>query len=371
MIRALETVTDVTVVANPKLMVVNKQRGSFIVGNRDGYFTTTVTETTSVQTVEFLETGTRLIVRPWVCENDQIRLELHPENSTGSVVQVGSSALPSSATTEVTSNVIVKDGHTIIIGGLFRESTTIGRSQVPVAGNLPIIGTLFRSTSDATRREEVIILITPHIIKDKPDFAVGEQLKTEIERVRIGARQGLQWWGRGRLAQTHMQWARNDLKKGRNTTALWNTKMALSLQPTMLDAIRLKERLDCKAIWSNQSNTSIVKHTLERMIMQDIGKPYGLIVSPIRPMDNQKLLPEVRKKLGVGKEYELPLRGDTQNQNEPKKTEPDGPQSKTTAPETTSEVAEISAENEEFDEEVVAVENTEDLTDNPVSPERK
>ena len=72
--------------------------------------------------------------------------------------------LPSEQTTEATTGVLVRDGHTIVIGGLFRESTTNGRSQVPILGDIPYVGVLFRKTSDKTLREELIILITPHIL---------------------------------------------------------------------------------------------------------------------------------------------------------------------------------------------------------------
>ena len=84
-ITALESITDTTVLANPKLLIVNKQRGEVMVGKRDGYITTTVTEGQVTQSVEFLETGTRLIVRPYVAKDGFVRLELHPEDSDGGV----------------------------------------------------------------------------------------------------------------------------------------------------------------------------------------------------------------------------------------------------------------------------------------------
>jgi type II secretory pathway component GspD/PulD (secretin) len=195
-VRALESITDVTVMANPKLLVLNKQRGEVFVGSEDGYLTTTFTETTATQTVEMLKTGTRLVVRPFIGRDDYVRLEVHPEDSSGFVAVVGQSALPSKRTTEATSNVLVRDGHTIIIGGLFREETGIGRSQTPLIGNVPYLGALFRSTGDSTKREEVIILITPRIITKEADDAVSEQHKDEVERFRIGQRKGLRWWGR-------------------------------------------------------------------------------------------------------------------------------------------------------------------------------
>src|SRR5204863_2186034 len=127
------------------------------------YYTTLTTETTTSQSVESLKTGTRLLFRPFIASDGYIRMEVHPEDSDG---QVNANGLPSKHTTEVTSNIMVKDGRTIVIGGLFRESSVSGRSQIPFLGNLPLAGALFRNQKDHTQRDEVIILLTPHVVKE-------------------------------------------------------------------------------------------------------------------------------------------------------------------------------------------------------------
>ncbi len=306
-IRALEGITDVTVLANPKLLVVNKQRGEVMVGNRDGYLTTTLTETTATQTVQFLETGTRLVVRPFVGKAGNVRLEIHPEDSSGNVTLVGTNVLPKETTTEVTSNVMVRDGHTIVIGGLFREYTSNARNQVPVMGNIPYLGTLFRSTVDQTIREEVIILITPRIIRPDSDEAVGDQLKDDIERFRVGQRKGLRWWGRERIAQLYMRQAKQDLADGKRDCALWNIDMALSLEPRMEEAIRLKERLTEKAYWADEAQYSATKYVLERMIMTDLGKPVERMIPPNKPRSAVDLPKDVRDAFDARPRIEDPL----------------------------------------------------------------
>jgi len=306
-IRALESVTDVTVLANPKLLVVNKQRGEVMVGNRDGYLTTTFTETTATQTVEFLETGTRLLFRPFIGKDGFIRLEIHPEDSSGAVVQVGGSALPSETTTEVTTNVIVRDGRTIIIGGLFREITTAGRAQIPGIGNIPYLGAMFRNTVDDTVREEVIILITPRIIKHANDEGVSEQAKNDVTRIRIGARKGLRWWGRSRLAQAALRKAKRALAAGDRSKALWYTDKTLSLDPRMLEAIQLKERLTETAYWSDEYVNGASRFIVKKMIMQELGLPVSRIISPRRPLDVDKIDPAVRKTMGIQKRPVDPL----------------------------------------------------------------
>jgi type IV pilus assembly protein PilQ len=306
-ITALESITDTTVLANPKLLIVNKQRGEVMIGARDGYLTTTVTEGTSTQSVEFLETGTRLIIRPYVAKDGFIRLELHPEDSDGGVTLKGAFALPSETTTELTTNVLVHDGHTFVLGGLFRESTVTGRSQIPVLGNLPGVGAAFRYTSDATVRKEVIILITPHIIKQTADAAVGEQLKDDVERFRIGARKGVQWWARERLSRTYLGWANQALSEGHRGTALWNVDMALSMQPMFEEAIRLKERLTGQPYWSTYSQESSIKYVIQRMMMQDLGRPVEMVIPPDKPRSAEDLDSKVQEAFGMGPRLELPL----------------------------------------------------------------
>lgn len=294
-LRALEGVTDSQVLANPKVLVVNRMRGEVLVGRRDGYLTTTVTQTTATQTVEFLETGTRLVLRPYIGDNGYIRMEVHPEDSSGTVAN----GLPTQQTTECTSNILVKDGHTVIIGGLFREITTQNRSQVPLLGNIPYAGVAFRSTQDITQREEVIILLTPHIIRDAADDAVSAELLADVERFRMGMRQNLAWFGRDRLAAAHLRWAKEHLAAGRRDKALWDLNMALSLSPKMHEALLLKERLTNEATWAHEPRYSSVRWTVERMVMQDLGMDPGMVMTPCKPADAAALPPQVRDAFGM------------------------------------------------------------------------
>jgi len=303
-IRALESVTDVAVLANPKILVVNKQRGEVMVGKRDGYVTTTITETSASQEVEFLETGTQLIVRPYIGGDGYVRLELHPEDSTGGLT---AESLPYEHTTECTSNVMVKDGHTIVIGGLFRERTSNARSQVPGLGNLPGVGALFRRKSDTTEREEVIILVTPHIIKHPIDEAVSEQAKDDVRRFRFGMRKGLMWFGNNRLAQTHMRWARRHLAGGDYNSALWDVNMALSMSPRMAAALELKERLTKRAIWADESRYSSIDYVIQRMVAREMGVPVDRLVPPDKPRNAANLDDRVKEALGAGGLIETPL----------------------------------------------------------------
>ncbi|UCD27949.1 MAG: hypothetical protein JSV03_12720 [Planctomycetota bacterium] len=280
-IRALESVTDVSVLANPKIPALNKQRGEVIVGRRDGYLTTTVTETAAVQTVEFLETGTQLVFRPFIGNDGYIRMEVHPEDSTGGVTAAN---LPFEQTTEVTTNIIVRDGHTILIGGLFREVTSATRNQLPVLGNIPVAGALFRSTHDSTQREEIIILLTVHIIKDDDSMRLAsEEVLEDVERFRAGMRQGLQWHGRERMAQAHYHWALDYLAKGNFSRAMWDLDLAINNNPKFLAAIKLKEKLLDRREWDDDGGK--IRGFLLEQIMKEKGISLPLFGRPGPPFE--------------------------------------------------------------------------------------
>lgn len=268
---ALEAVTDTTVLANPKVLALNKQRGEVIVGRKDGYYTTTVTESSTVQTVEFLETGTKLYFRPFIGDDGYVRMEIHPEDSSGGLT---SSNLPFKITTEVTSNVMVRDGHTIVIGGLFRESSDTSRSQVPLLGNIPVAGTLFRQQRDRTSREEIIILLTPHIIKDQAKYAqLSEEQLKQAELLRVGVRQGMMPWGRERMAESEYRHALEELGKPNadQSKALWHLQCAINLNPKFTEALKLRQDLTGKQI-ANTDNSSI-RHFVREAMLRDVAEP--------------------------------------------------------------------------------------------------
>ena len=187
-VKAVETVTDTEVLANTKILALNKQQGQLLLGRRDGYLTTTVSETTSIQTIEYLETGTQLLFRPFVGEDGRIRLEIHPEDSDGGLSDLG---LPFENTAELTTNILVRDGQTVVIGGLFREKTEDETTKVPLLGDLPLLGRLFQRQLDRTTREELIILLTPHVIR-RGEVASGSSAGAGAGQE---AEEGIGLWG--------------------------------------------------------------------------------------------------------------------------------------------------------------------------------
>lgn len=270
-VSALETITDTTVLANPKVLALNKQVGRVLVGREQGYRGgRETTDTSTTETVEMLESGTKLLFRPYIGSDGYIRMEIHPEDSIGEVVD----GLPRKDTTEVTTNVLVKDGHTIVIGGLFRESSISARRQIPLLGNLPLAGPLFRRQADSTTRDEIIILITPHIVKNDSAYAASsEELLQDAELLRVGVRKGMMPWGRERLAEGSYEIALRELAKDNpdHRKALWHLNAATNLNPKFIEAVKLKQTLTGREITSADNST--VRSFVTRQILAEQATP--------------------------------------------------------------------------------------------------
>jgi type IV pilus assembly protein PilQ len=242
-IRALETVTDTTVLANPKILALNKQAGKLLIGREDGYYSTKGSSTegaVTTQTIEFLESGTVLEFRPFVGKDGLIRMEIRPEQSTGLVTN----GIPEKSKTEVKTNIMVKDGKTIVLGGLFQEETQHNTSQVPLLGDIPILGQLFRSTNDSSKRTELIVLITPHIIGD-PEQADGAARLEDVRRLAYNARKNLSWMSRAKIDEQRYARAVSFYNEGQLDAALaeLETQEAWGIDRNYLDPLRLKEKI--------------------------------------------------------------------------------------------------------------------------------
>jgi len=238
-IRAVEQVSDVTILANPKILAVNKQLGQVYIGDKIGYESqTTVTETGVATTqVSFLDTGTKLSFRPYISADGYIRMDIHAKNSaekSGTVI--------SETSTELVSNIMVKDGQMIVIGGLFQDTVDTRKSKIPVLGDLPIVGGVFRGTADQYVRKEVMVLLVPHIIEE-PGEVQGEARAEDVRRKRFGAKEQMQWISRTRLAEDRYAKAAKYYIEGDSEAAMNELRIVLELYPTYLEAMRLKEKI--------------------------------------------------------------------------------------------------------------------------------
>lgn len=277
-LRVLDQVTDVTVVSNPKLLTLNRQPARVLVGTRVGYLNTTTTETSTTQTVEFLDVGTQLSVRPFVAKNGTIRLELRPQVSNFTLRQVTDNGgatltIPDEDTTEMNTNVMLQDGETAVLGGLFTESTTSTRRQIPVLGDIPLIGQAFRGNDDETRRTEIIFMITPSIVNDRMIADAGALGNEYISSTRVGARKSLLPFSRERRVGQLLIQAREFADAGNTERALFLIDRALSLSPMSPDARLMRSEL------ANESETMPSRSLINGMLHRELLKGEGQIVN--------------------------------------------------------------------------------------------
>lgn len=159
-VSAIATKQKVNVVATPRLTTLNNKEATLLIGAKLGYITTTVGQTSTTQTVNFLDVGTSLTITPNVTKNGYIRMVVAPKVSDGTVVN----GVPNENTTETRNEVMVKDGQTFAIGGLMKDKDVQTDYGVPFLMDIPVLGQLFRRTVTTKDKTELLVLVTPHII---------------------------------------------------------------------------------------------------------------------------------------------------------------------------------------------------------------
>lgn len=246
-IRALDTISDTNVMANPKILALNRQQARVSVGSRVGYLQTVATQTATTQTIEFIDTGVQLAVRPFVSNDGRIRMELAPRVADvvfnqrladGQVFDV-----PTENIQEITTNVTVPEGSTVVLGGLFQEKIVLSRSQIPLLGDLPLIGGAFQGNEDTSVRQEIMFLIKPSVIRDSRLAEMGDNASAEAARVLVGTREGLLPWARERQTSVLNVDAQRLAREGDLDKALWTVRRSLELHPAQADAVRIREQL--------------------------------------------------------------------------------------------------------------------------------
>jgi type IV pilus assembly protein PilQ len=242
-IEAVETIGETSVVASPRVMCLNKQRAEILIGSELGYVSTTVTETAATQAVEFLEVGTKLLIRPYISSDGVIRMEVHPELSTGSVRVEAGFTLPDKEVTQVTTNIMCMSDSTIVLGGLIREDLMTSSTQIPVLGNLPLVGTLFRQSTEDIERSEIIVLLTPRIVDGVTAANEGEQYSGQFQERRDVFADKMSPISRQHIAENYARKATSAYHAGDLPVALRYANLAIQFSPLHQGAVDLRREI--------------------------------------------------------------------------------------------------------------------------------
>jgi hypothetical protein len=190
-LRTLQANGSLQVISRPQIMTLDGRTSRVLVGERFPYVGEVTPGTTAVTaSVSFQDIGVVLTVKPSITPDDRIYMEVVPEISelketivvnqiittTGTVAQEA----PRTTTTSANTVVVVGDGQTIILGGLIQKRRTEFVRKIPWLGDMPHLGFLFRYTQDRELRQELLVVMTPHIIRTDAD---AQRLK-ELEVAR-------------------------------------------------------------------------------------------------------------------------------------------------------------------------------------------
>ena len=165
----LATNSNAKILSAPHILVRDEQTASIQVGSEVPILTSSSQQTGTTpifEQVQYRDTGIILTVTPHIGENDFVTLEIKQEVSNAEETKTSEVNSPTFSTRKAGTSLVIKSGHTISLGGIIEHKNEKSISKIPLLGDIPFLGNLFKSTSIANKRTELIMLITPYIAND-------------------------------------------------------------------------------------------------------------------------------------------------------------------------------------------------------------
>jgi general secretion pathway protein D len=185
-IHALADVSQLKVLSAPQLMVLDNEPARLQVGSLVPVLTQSQQSTLSsnapiVNSIDYRDTGVIMLVTPRVNSGGLVTLDISQEVSDVATVTTGKIDSPTFNQRLIRTRVAVQDGQTVGMAGLIRDSDSQGNSGIPVLKDVPVLGSLFSDQSNSRKRTELLVLITPHVVKDQRDArALTEDLRNQL-----------------------------------------------------------------------------------------------------------------------------------------------------------------------------------------------
>ena len=185
-LNALNDITDVNIVSSPSLTVMDNKTALLQIGDEVPITTQTAVSVENpnapiVNSVSYRDTGVILSITPRINESGRVLLDIEQEVSSVAETTTSGINSPTIRQRRVKTTVMVNDGEAIALGGLIQKSQTKGHSQVPIFGDIPIIGTAFKHKDDQIGKTELIILIRPHVMRNLEETRqITEEFKNEF-----------------------------------------------------------------------------------------------------------------------------------------------------------------------------------------------
>ncbi|PLX81138.1 MAG: hypothetical protein C0616_05830 [Desulfuromonas sp.] len=162
-----KTLTSAEVLANPKIRVKSKEKAKIHVGTREPVITVTTTGDTSTDNIQYVDIGVKLDVEPEVQLDDSVvtKITLEVSDKLSEVRTANGSVALQIQTTNAQTALTLKDGERTVLGGLLQDNETTTNITIPILGDLPLIGKFFSHNSSTKNKREILLSITPHIVK--------------------------------------------------------------------------------------------------------------------------------------------------------------------------------------------------------------
>lgn len=171
LVEALRTFGNTQILSEPRITVVNNQEAKILVGSKEPYVTTQISQggtgtAVTSETVNFIDVGVKLYVTPTIARDGFVQMKIRPEVSskTGTLTTSQKNEVPIVETTEAETVLLVEDGGMVILGGLIKDGSSLDEQRIPLLGDIPLLGLPFRSTKKTVKKTELVVFLTPHIV---------------------------------------------------------------------------------------------------------------------------------------------------------------------------------------------------------------
>ncbi|MEM8985382.1 MAG: type II secretion system secretin GspD [Pseudomonadota bacterium] len=185
-IDALSSITKVNIVSAPSLLVLDNREAFLNIGDQVPVVTQTSSSITDpnapiVNAVEYRDTGVILRVKPRVDNSGRVILDISQEVSDAVTTDTSEIDAPTIQQRTISTTVAMDDGQSLMLGGLIRQNDTNTRAKVPVIGDVPLLGTPFRRTETTNRRTELLVIITPRVVRNSSQVrSITEEYKRKL-----------------------------------------------------------------------------------------------------------------------------------------------------------------------------------------------
>jgi general secretion pathway protein D len=197
LLEAQATLNNVKIISSPSIMVLNNQEAKINVGDQVPIQTSSLTNAIAstgtdsnnsgfaqANQIQYKDTGVTLEVTPRVNSNGMVILDIQQIVSVVKSLTTGNISSPTINKEEIESTVAVKDGETLALGGLIQSTNQANNNGIPFLHEIPLIGPLFGKTDNKDNRQELVVLLTPRVVKSKQDArVVTDEFKRKLSNI--------------------------------------------------------------------------------------------------------------------------------------------------------------------------------------------